>query len=307
MLTHSPVTAHAGPVLAGPVLAGLLLAGPLLFGGCTGSPGDSGPPIGDSAPCDATAYDVLWSTDPSPMSAGAEAQYTQQVVDQDGCAVGNLQQNHDRFVHSIFVSSDLSSFTHTHQEDFVEVTSDNLRTATFSFPLTLPLSGRYFTMFDYAAKDQWLQTDDDLTVTGEPAQAASPDLVPNTTATADGMTATIVWTAPAIATYEAGWEVALTLADGTAIDDVTPWLGADAHCVVVDAATTWGSHTHAWFPDMGGMTPTMDMPHLYDGSAPIPFVFTFPAAGTYKMWIQYTRSADPSLVYAMPFVFTVAG
>lgn len=241
------------------------------------------------------------------MVAGEQAQFTQQIVDQDGCPVGNLQQNHDRFVHSIFVSSDLSSFTHTHQEDFVEVTADNLRTATFEFPLTLPSSGRYFTMFDYAAKDQWLQTEDELTVSGAPAQATSPDLTLVDSVTLDGMTATITWTAPAIATYESGWEIALSLADGTPIDDVIPFLGADAHCVVVDAAITWGSHTHAWFPDMSSMTPTMDMPHLYDGSAPIPFVFTFPTAGTYKMWIQYTRSADPTLVYAMPFVFTVAG
>ncbi len=293
------------------VVAVLLLAS---LPACTGSGADSATDsvvdsgaCGPTIPGTTTAYSVLWSTDPDPVVAGEQAQFTEQIVDQNGCPVGDLQQNHERMVHNIFVSSDWTSFTHTHQEDFTPITADNLKTATFSFPVTLPLSGRYFTMFDYAAEDKWLQTNDAITLTGSPAQAAAPDLTVNDCVTVNGVTACIAWTTQPVATYEADWSMTITLADGTPINDVTQYLGADAHCVIVDSTTTWGSHTHAWFPDMNSMTPGMQMPHLYDGSSPIPFVYTFPAAGTYKMWVQFVRSADPTYVYDMPFVFTVAG
>lgn len=276
-----------------------------LLAACTASP-DSADSAGDSGTHEVTGYDVLWSSDPDPMMATEQAQFTLQVVDQDGIPIGDLQQNHERMVHTIFVSADLASFTHTHQEDYTPITADNLRNAQFSFPLTLPLAGRYFTMFDYASRDQWLQTEDELTVSGSPSMAASPDLAPNDTATMDGVTATLAWSSAPLAGYEADWTITLSDANGDPVTDVTQYLGADAHCVVVNSGTTWGSHTHAWFPDMGAMTPTMAMPHLYDGPE-IPFAFTFPTGGTYKMWIQLVRSSTPDVVYVLPFVFDVAG
>jgi len=276
-----------------------------ILAACTGTP-DTGDSAGDSDAHEVTGYDVLWSSDPDPVMATEQAQFTIQVVDQDGMPIGDLQQNHERMVHAIFVSSDLASFTHTHQEDYTPITADNLRNAQFSFPLTLPSAGRYFAMFDYASRDQWLQTEDELTVSGSPPMAASPDLVPNDTAMMDGVTATLAWSSAPLAGYEADWTITLSDANGDPVTDVTQYLGADAHCVVVNSGTTWGSHTHAWFPDMGAMTPTMAMPHLYDGPE-IPFAFTFPTGGTYKMWIQLVRSSTPDVVYVLPFVFDVAG
>ena len=161
-------------------------------------------------------------------------------------------------------------------------------------------------MFDFASEDQWLQTTDALTVTWSPAQAAEPDLTPNDTVTVDGVTGTLTWSADPVATYESNWTLSLSGPDGLPVTDVTQYLGADAHCIMVDATATWGSHTHAWFPDMSSMTPGMAMPHLYNGPD-IPFAFTFPTGGSYKMWIQFARSSQPDLVYTMPFVFFVAG
>lgn len=286
-------------VLSSVVALSLLLA-------CRGvnDTADSSP--SDSATHEVTAYQVYWSTDPDPIVAGQTAQFTETVTDQDGVPIGNLQLNHERMVHTIFVSADLDSFTHTHQEDYTPVTADNLRTATFTVPVTLPLSGRYFMMFDFASEDQWLQTTDDLMVTGSPAQASEPDLTPNDTVTVDGITATLTWSSAPVATYESVWTISLEDADGQPVTDVTQLLGADAHTIVVDSGTTWGSHTHAWFPDMASMRPSMPMPHLYDGPD-IPFAFTFPTGGSYKMWMQFARSSEPGVVYTLPFVFFVAG
>lgn len=272
---------------------------------CTAEGPDSGTPP-DTSSSEITAYDVAWSTAPSPMVAGEAATFTLQVTDQDGRPVDDLQQNHERMVHAIFVSADLASFTHTHQEDYAAITADNLRNATFSFPLTLPVSGRYLTLFDYAHNNKWLQTEDALEVTGGPAQAAAPDLTPVMEADFGGVHATLTWTSPPIAGYEADWTVSLTDADGAPVTDVVPFLGADAHCVLVNADASWGNHTHAWFPDMANMTPSMAMPHLYPGPD-IPFAYTFPSAGAYKIWVQLTRESAPDTVFLFPFVFEVAG
>jgi hypothetical protein len=271
---------------------------------CTSADTDSS--VTETASEGVTGYQVAWSSDPAPMQAGAAAQFTLQVQDQGGRAIDDLQQNHQRMVHAIFVSADLASFTHTHQEDYTAVTADDLRTSTFSFPLTLPLAGRYFTMFDYAHENSWLQTTDDIVVEGAPAQAATPDLTANTEATDAGVQASLIWTSAPVASFEADWTIRLTDADGSDVTDIVPFLGADAHCILVNAETTWGSHTHAWFPDMSRMTPSMTMPHLYPGPE-VPFAYTFPAGGTYKIWVQFQRESNPGYVYAMPFVFDVAG
>lgn len=282
----------------------VLLMPILVIVACTSTVGDSSGL--DSTNPDVTGYQVVWNSAPAPMQAGAESQFTLQVQDQEGRAIDDLQQNHQRMVHTLFVSADLASLTHTHQEDFTAITADNLRTSTFSFPLVLPLAGRYFTMFDYAHQNAWLQSTDDIVVEGALAQAATPDLTATTEAIDAGVHASLIWTSAPVATFEADWTIRLTDADGNDVDDLVPFLGADAHCILVNAETTWGSHTHAWFPDMARMTPSMTMPHLYPGPD-IPFAYTFPAGGTYKIWVQFQRESTSDYVYKMPFVFDVAG
>ena len=136
--------------------------------------------------------------------------------------------------------------------------------------------------------------------------AATPDLTVTTEAIDAGVRASLIWTSAPVATFEADWTIRLTDADGNDVDDLVPFLGADAHCILVNAETTWGSHTHAWFPDMARMTPSMTMPHLYPGPE-VPFAYTFPAGGTYKIWVQFQRESTSDYVYKMPFVFDVAG
>lgn len=54
------------------------------------------------------------------------------------------------------------------------------------------------------------------------------------------------------------------------------------------------------------MTPGMTMPHVYDGPD-LPFHYTFPVSGTYKMWVQFVRASAPDTIYAVPFAFTIEG
>ena len=274
----------------------------LLFA-CAG-PGEveSSPPPAEHLISD---YAVEWSTEPTPLSAGTPGEFTIRVRDQDGHPVEDLQQNHERMIHTMLVSADWSSFQHVHHEDFAALSVDNIRSATFRFPLRLPLSGRYLLMFGYAHQNQWLFTDDFMDVEGSPAQAAAPDLSLSSETTVDNLVVTVDWPASPSAGYETTWTVHISQADGTPVEDLVPYLGADAHAALVNDSLTWGSHTHAWFPDMDRMSPGMEMPHLYNGPE-IPFVYTFPNAGMHKMWIQFARESLPDVVYTAPFVFSVS-
>ena len=275
----------------------------LLLLACTSGPGTAD--SADTSDVPITGYQVLWSTDPDPLIAGEEGQMTLQVTDQIGRPVENLQINHDRMVHSVFISTDWSSFIHTHEEDFQDLTADELRTATFHYPLTMPVAGRYLVLFDYAHQDQWLQTADELTVSGEPAQQAAPDTTPTSTAEADDLFATLTWEVPAQIGIESAWSLNLVDGDGEDVTDLVQYLGADGHAAIVDEAVSSGVHTHAWFPGVTDMAPSMEMPHQYTGPY-LPFHFVFEAPGPHKMWVQLQRESVDE-VYVLPFVFEVAG
>lgn len=278
----------------------------LLLLACAGpsTPSESTPL--DSGPQVVTSYNLDWSTEPSPLRAGEPGEFSVQITDQEGRPIEDLQLNHERMVHTMFISADWTYFAHLHHEDFADLTVDDLKNATYHFPLTLPVAGPYFMMFGYAHENRWLYNEDRMEVEGSPGQAAAPDTTPDAEVEVGDLRATLSWGAPPIAGFEANWSVEVTTLDGTPVTDLIPYLGADAHCAVVNTDLSWGSHTHAWFPDMDNMAPGMEMPHLYDGPD-LPFIYTFPTAGAYKMWVQVVRASAPDDVVTLPFVFEVAG
>jgi hypothetical protein len=258
----------------------------------------------DTGSREVTDYELVWSTAPDPLVATETGEFTIEIRDQDGRPIEDLQRNHERMVHTMFVSADWSTFVHTHHEDYAELTVDDIRAATFHFPLTLPFAGPYLILFDYAHQNQWIYDSSLIEVTGTPVQASAPDTTPSARAEVDGTVAELLWSIEPRAGYEAAWTIRFTGPDDAPVTDLVPVLGADAHCAVVSADLGWGSHTHAWFPDMANMSPSMEMPHLYDGPE-VPFVYTFPAAGAYRMWVQFARAADPENVSVAPFTFVV--
>ena len=248
-------------------------------------------------------YWVDWSIEPDPPVAGETGELTLAVKLGDA-PVQDLQQTHERMVHTLAISRDLESFQHVHQEDFEPVTADDLRTGTFHFPITFPAAGDTMVLFDYAAQNQYLRSSGWITVTGSPEQLAEPDLTPSAVATDRDIVATLVFdTEPAVG-QECGFHVSLADEHGEPIGDVVQWLGADAHAAIVSNDLEYAGHTHAYVQGMENAPPSHEMPHLYDGPD-IPLRYTFPASGTWKMWFQFAREADPDAEYTVPFVFVV--
>ncbi|HNC96924.1 MAG TPA: hypothetical protein PKY30_08420 [Myxococcota bacterium] len=276
----------------------------LLLLACTGGPESS--VADDSAEEIPSAYEVHWSTAPDPLVAGQEGTFSLQVTDQDGRPIDDLQQSHQRMIHAIFISSDLEDFQHLHQEDYGDITADNLRTASFSFPITPALAADYHIAFDYAHRNQYQHTESVLTAVGAPAPLESPRLEEVSVAEDRGLRAELSWEVPPSVGYEASWSVHITeVESGEEVTDLVQWLGADAHAVTTDAALNAIGHTHAWFPGMDNAPPGHDMPHQYPGPD-IPFHYSFDIAGSQKVWVQLAREGAPDEPYLFPFVFTVA-
>jgi hypothetical protein len=253
----------------------------LLALACAGKAGDSGADSPDAAPA---WYEVRWQVSPDPLQAGAAGTFTLQVTDDVGVPIEDLQQNHERMVHTLFISEDLATFQHLHHEDFAALSAEDLRSATFTFPLTLPQAGPYRLAFDFAHRDTYQSRQDQLVVEGSPGQADAPQ-IPTEAVVSDGD---------------------LTDAAGAPVTDLVQWLGADAHAAVVSADLSDVGHTHAWFPGMDEMGPGMVMPQVYTGPT-VPFHYTFARAGSHKIWVQLARAADPSRVYLLPFGVEVGG
>lgn len=278
---------------------------------CPGEPADSADTDDPSDDCTlldpslgATGdYQVAWATTPDPLVAGAEGDLAFQVLGPDGTIVDDLQQSHERIAHVIVFSKDLTSFQHIHHEDDFALTADVLRCGGYHAVLTPPLSGDYRLAFDYAHQNQWLQTLDWMAVAGDVPQLDAPVVDPSTERDVDGMHVVFTWDTPPVAGYEAQWHIDIT-EDGEDVTDLVPYLGADAHAVITSEDAVFVSHTHAWMPGMEDMTPGMEMPHLYPGPY-LPFHFTFPNSGWHKVWIQFTREADPETVFLVDFWFEV--
>lgn len=264
-----------------------------------------GGPLADTASTTpVTGYDVTWSISPDPAVAGEPATFTWQVVDQLGRPIEDLQQTHERMVHVAFLSRDLEEFQHVHHEDYAELDVEDLREATFTFPLTLATTGDYRVVFDFAHQNVYQHVEDDFVTAGDVPQLDSPAIDTVTERVVDGLTVALTWDTAPRAGYEAAWSVEVTDAAGEPVTDVVQYLGADAHAVMVASDLGWLTHTHAWFPGMENTAPGHDMPHLYDGPS-IPFKYVFPAAGDYKMWVQFARSDAPDAPYTVPFWFEV--
>lgn len=280
-----------------------MIAAILVLIGCSGKGADTGDTPGEDT--EVTAFVLDYRTDPDPPVAGEPAELWYSILDQDGEPVENLQQNHQRMVHVVILSEDLSSFEHRHHEDQYDVTADDLRTATFHLTETFPYSGKFLVAFDYAYANQYKQSTVYEEVAGDVPQRDAPVEDLSTTVTIDGYTAVFSWDVPPIAGYESQIWAHVTDDQGEEITDMTQWLGADAHWVVAKSDVSLIAHTHAYIEGMDKVPPDHDMPHAYSGPD-LPFHYTFANAGLYKSWLQFAREGAPDDPVTIPFMFKVS-
>ena len=246
---------------------------------CNG--GGTSPKPGDCAVCgmklkllSAKSYRVTVTPEgASPESrelrAGKPAQLRVQLATPDGEAVKKLEVVHEKLLHLLMVSSDLSWFAHEHPE----IQPDGSLVLDYAFP-----HGGRFTLFnDFTPPNVGMQVVPvELDVAGErPAPVplvASKDRVQ----LVDGYTVRL----KAPATMRSIQMQPLTISierDGKPVTDLEPFLGAMGHMIVISEDLKRFVHSHPLEPKQGDAR----------ASGPdVTFNAQFPAPGIYKAWGQ---------------------
>jgi hypothetical protein len=217
---------------------------------------------------------------PDVVRPGETAPLAIQLRDEAGEAIVKFDVNHEKLMHLIVVSEDLSFFEHRHPE------FDGR--GTFRDELTFPAGGRYKLFADFAPSGGAQQTIGewiDVEGKGEERPLA-PDA--ELAKIVDGKRIEL-----AIEGLAPNAETMLTFsfedaASGRAIDDLEPYLGAVGHVVVLSEDAETYLHVH---PADEAATGPEAMFHT-----------SFPASGLYKIWGQFQHEGR---LITVPFVVNV--
>ena len=211
--------------------------------------------------------------------------------------VRSFQLVHERLMHLIMVSDDLTWFAHEHPE--------LAKDGRFYMKWTPPRAGRYWLFSDFTPSDgtnQILRTEVRV---GGGAPRPMTHLVPDKTrvTTIDGYQIAVK-----VPPMRAGQETLLTYTitqSGKPVTDMQPYLGAMGHMMAIHQNGRDAVHTHTVSagsdPHTGlTVTPAMATPH---GPA-FSFKLTLPTAGIYRVWAQFQRGSQ---VLTVPFTFQAQG
>jgi hypothetical protein len=236
---------------------------------------------GSAKPASSDTTQAKWSVSSTTPKPKTDTTVTIQIEDQNSKSVNKFDINHEKKMHLIVVSKDLSYFDHIHPE--------YKENGKFEVATQFPAGGDYKMIADYVptgstatSKSSWVKV--------EGAAPAPAGIVPDAEKirTVDGKEVTL-----SIDHLMAGMDLTLTfhmVDDKTKkpITDLQPYLGAVGHVVIISADTEQYLHVHpidekAKGPDAKFMT-------------------SFPKSGVYKIWGQFQQNGKTFIV---PFVVNV--
>ncbi|MDR8407671.1 hypothetical protein MTP10_02825 [Nonomuraea sp. 3-1Str] len=198
------------------------------------------------------------------------------VTAPDGRPVTDYQVEHDKKLHFIVVSRDLTSFQHLHPE----MASDGV----WSVKLTLPDAGTYRAFADFAPTGgSALTLGTDVLVAGDYEPKALPEI--SRTAGVDGYEVTLDGE---LAPGQASKLTLKVSKDGKPVTDLQPYLGAYGHLVALRARDLAYLHVH---PDgEPGDGKTKPGPEIV-------FYAEVPSVGDYRLFLDFqhdgkVRTAD---------------
>ena len=262
-----------------------------------------------------SAFKVDFKTERGQIQAGAPAMLVFTVKDSKNAVVKDLQVVHEKPMHLLIVSKDLSEFYHVHPEPSAD--------GSYRVQHTFPNGGDYKFYADFTPPNA-KQVVERIDVKVSGTERTKVALVADTKLekSVDGVKVTMKPSAK----IEAGQELTLDFAvfdakTGKPATDLQNYLGELAHFVIISEDLVDFVHAHpmAKGEKMDGMKMDGDMKekdHNADGhshgadskKANQPSAYevsahtAFPRPGLYKLWAQFQRGGK---VISVPFVVNV--
>jgi uncharacterized membrane protein len=193
-----------------------------------------------------------------------------------GETVRDLLVVHEHLLHLIIVSDDLSFFDHVHP---VRQTD-----GTFTIDYKFPHGSSFLLFADITPPGERAQVFRlPVTVAGEASPTATVSLSP-TLAREVGPYHVEIIVQPRTLVAERETQLAFRLElDGKPVTDLSPYIGAMGHCVIISEDTKWYLHSH---PQMF----VASLPADARGGPEVAFHTMFPKPGRYKVWGQFKRN-----------------
>jgi Cu+-exporting ATPase len=248
---------------------------------------------------EAAGASVELASEPAASQPGQPVTLSYRITDKSGQTLTNLPLDHERPMHLIAVSSDLTQFQHIHPE----IGTGDAYSVTTEFPE----AGTY-TLYDEFVYEGHKVLDRRELRVGEGADTApslTRDLAPKTEGTI-----TVAISGPEMIRAGEESSFTFTLTHGErSVTNLEPYLGAAAHVAVVSEDGEDFAHAHGevgadeGHEDMGSMDDmeSMDSPPAAFGPE-VSLHHTFPRPGLYKMWAQFSQEGR---VITVPFVVEV--
>jgi hypothetical protein len=204
----------------------------------------------------------------SRITAGEETPLRFAIKDDSGIAVTEYTKSHDKYLHLIVASRDLSTFRHLHPALGPE--------GIWSSPVNLPEAGAYRVFADFAPARRGaeaLTLGADLFVVGFYQPRDLP--VQKPTAEVDGYTVTL----DGELTPGTMSELTLSVAkDGKPVTDLEPYLGAYGHLVALRHGDLAYLHVHPEGEPGDGTT---------TAGPRISFMAAAPSHGSYRLFLEF--------------------
>ncbi len=251
---------------------------------------------------------VDMETLPAEISAGTPATITFIIRDENGRPIRDLAITHDRIVHVVIISEDLSVFGHIHAEDLGPVTQEMRENARFPVRYTFPKAGKYNIAVDFAHGGRGYSEMLDINVGGTPPMGTvQRNLSREKKVGSYDVTLRLTPEVPV-----AGKETTLRytfMKNGSPVTDIEPYLSAAMHLAVINEGMQhYFVHAHGDRPGAmhhmgheGHMATHMGhgVPAGTKFGPEIEANMVFPAKGTYKIFSEILHEGKVRLIEFM--------
>jgi Cu+-exporting ATPase len=207
-------------------------------------------------------------------------------------SVPELYRQHERYLHVVIISRDMTVFSHVHPDDARGFSVEDVKNGELAVPYTFPKAGEYIIALDYANRLKHESRQFRVHVAGSPGQAFQADTY-RSPAPFEGFDVTFDYSP-----QFAGMTSALRFTfrkNGRDVEDLEPYLGAAMHVAIVKNDLSEFIHTHGEWHPPGYVTP--QNPSLSHVHAPPPEKFgptieahaVFPSPGLYTVFGEFKQ------------------
>ncbi|NHN28213.1 hypothetical protein [Paenibacillus agricola] len=236
---------------------------------------------GTAEPAPSMNVKATWKLSADNPPSNQKANISIQIDDSKGVPVEKFEVNHEKQLHLILVSKDLSYFDHIHPE--------YMGKGLFEISTIFPKDGDYKLIADFVptgtqqkTESHWIQVGNDKA----PIESITPDS--SLTKTVDNKEITLQFDK-----LQAGKEVQMNFSftdskTKSPITNLQPYLGAVGHVVIISSDVEQYIHNH----------PLEEKATGPDAK----FATSFPKSGVYKIWGQFQQNGQ---LFIVPFVVQV--